>query len=48
MYVRGLKPNVKMEIEKEWVRNPGLYLTRMKHLADRRHIILQQPWREDS
>jgi hypothetical protein len=30
MYVRGLKPNVKMEIEKECVRDPDLDLTRTK------------------
>jgi Retrotransposon gag protein len=35
MYARGLKPNVKMEIEKEWVRDPDLDLTRMKQLAYR-------------
>jgi hypothetical protein len=35
MYVRGLKPNVKTEIEKERVRDPDLDLTRMKQLADR-------------
>jgi hypothetical protein len=35
MHVRGLKANVKMDIEKEWVRDPDLDLTRMKQLADR-------------
>jgi hypothetical protein len=30
MNVRGLKPNVKMEIEKEWVRNTDLDLTIVK------------------
>jgi hypothetical protein len=35
MHVRGLKANVKMEIKKEWVRDPDLDLTRMKQLADR-------------
>jgi hypothetical protein len=34
-HVRGLKPNVKMEIEKEWVHDPDLDMTRMKQLADR-------------
>ena len=40
MYVRGLKPNVKMEIEKEWVRDPDQDLTRMKQLADRTDTLL--------
>jgi hypothetical protein len=39
-YVRGLKANVKMEIEKEWVRDPDLDLTRMKQLADDTDTLL--------
>jgi hypothetical protein len=35
-----LKPNVKKEIEKEWVRDPDLDLTRMKQLADRTDTLL--------
>jgi Retrotransposon gag protein len=33
MYVCGLKPNVKMEIEKEWVRDPDLDLCCEKHAS---------------
>jgi hypothetical protein len=39
IYVRGLKSNVKMEIEREWVRDPDLDLTRMKQLADRTNTL---------
>jgi Retrotransposon gag protein len=49
MYVRGLKPNIKMEIEKERVRDPDIDLTRMKQLADRTdNTVLQKSWRMDS
>jgi hypothetical protein len=48
-YVRGLKPNIKIEIEKEWVRDPDIDLTRMKQLADRTdNTVLQKSWRTDS
>jgi replicative superfamily II helicase len=39
IYVRVLKPSVKMEIEKEWVRDSDIDLTRMKQLADRKDTL---------
>jgi hypothetical protein len=32
--VKGLKANVKLEVEKEWVKTPGMSITQMKRLAD--------------
>jgi hypothetical protein len=34
-FVKGLKANVKWEVEKEWVKTPGMSITQMKQLADR-------------
>jgi hypothetical protein len=34
-FVKGLKANVKWEVEKEWVKMPGMSITHMKQLADR-------------
>jgi hypothetical protein len=32
-FVRGLKPNVKLEVEKEWVKMAGMSITQMKQLV---------------
>jgi Retrotransposon gag protein len=34
-FVKALKANVKLEVEKEWVKTPGMSITQMKQLADR-------------
>jgi Retrotransposon gag protein len=33
-FVKGLKGNVKLEVEKEWVKTPGRSIAQMKQLAD--------------
>jgi hypothetical protein len=39
-FVKGLKANVKLEVEKEWVKTPGMSITQMKQLADRTDNLL--------
>jgi Retrotransposon gag protein len=34
-FVKGLRANVKLEVEKEWVKTPGMSITQMKQFVDR-------------